>query len=91
MLSSIYINDDQKLCYIDENPISLSKNEYSLLKFLLQNTNKIFSREELIENVWDKRVSDRTVDVTISRLRSKIGRYRKSIQTRGGFGYGFFE
>ena len=52
---------------------------------------RVFSRQELIDRVWPKDVLvlDRTVDVNITRLRKKIGRFSKCIVTRLGFGYYF--
>lgn len=85
------INEDEKLCTIDEEDVGLSKSEYLLLTFLLKNRNKIFSREELIEAAWSERVLARAVDTAISRLRGKLGVYGKHIVTRPGFGYGFKE
>ena len=51
----------------------------------------MFSREDLLKNCWprDVLVLDRTVDVNITRLRKKIGRYGKQIKTRVGYGYCF--
>ena len=53
--------------------------------------NKVFSREDLLKYCWpqDVMVLDRTVDVNITRLRKKIGRYGKQIKTRVGYGYCF--
>lgn len=83
------INDDEKLCYIDDEPINLTKSEYLVLCFLLNNPNKIFSREELIKQAWTCEITNRAVDVAISRLRKKLKEYGKCIITRSGFGYGF--
>lgn len=86
----IQINKNEKLVYIDDNPIELSKIEYDLLEYLYNNPNKIFSREELLQAVWKKGVSLRTVDVTITRIRKKLGDKSNCIVTRSGFGYGYF-
>lgn len=53
----------------------------------------IFSREELLRDIWpgETVVLDRVVDVNITRIRQKIGAYGKNIVTRSGYGYGFFE
>lgn len=87
----IKINTDEKLCYIDDGPIKLTKSEYKVLLFLMSNRNKIFSREELINEAWEEEVSARAVDTAMSRLRKKLGEYGKHIVTRLGFGYGFKE
>ncbi len=89
--NTLKINEDEKLCYIDNNPINLTKSEYHVLVFLLTNRNKIFSREELIEAAWTEPVTVRAVDTAMSRLRKKLGEYGKHIVTRLGFGYGFKE
>jgi len=70
--------------------IELSKLEYELLLFFAQNPEKIFSRGELLKNVWkDDFYGERTVDTTITRLRSKIedSSIPKIIQNRRGMGY----
>lgn len=88
---NLKINEDEKLCYINNKAINLTKSEYHVLVFLLTNRNKIFSREELIEAVWTEPVTVRAVDTAMSRLRKKLGGYGKHIITRLGFGYGFKE
>lgn len=85
----ITINDEEKLCYIDDEPIELTKNEYNTILFLINNPNKTFSRQDLIDNIWKGSVSERAVDVTITRLRKKLGEYGKNIYTRTGWGYGY--
>ena len=87
----LVINSDEKLCYLKGNPIKLTKSEYNILSFILNNRNKIFSREELINNAWKEHVTNRAVDTAISRLRKKIGEYSTNIVSRIGFGYGFIE
>ena len=58
---------------------------------LLDEKGRVFSRQELIDRIWPKDVLvlDRTVDVNITRLRKKIGKFSKCIVTRLGFGYYF--
>lgn len=89
--NTLKINEDEKLCYADNEPINLTKSEYHVLVFLLTHRNKIFSREELIEAAWTEPVTVRAVDTAMSRLRKKLGEYGKHIVTRLGFGYGFKE
>jgi len=71
--------------------IILTKKEYKILHFLLENPNRVFSREDLLSEVWedDVFVTDRTVDVHITRLRKKIIPYDKNLITRLGYGYVF--
>lgn len=91
IFKELTINTDEKLCYIENSSIKLTKSEYNVLLFLLENRNKIFSREELIEKAWSEPVTARAVDTAMSRLRKKLGEYGKHIITRLGFGYGFKE
>ena len=76
---------------IDGEEIPLTKKEFEILRLLLAHRGNVFSREEILSNVWKDEVYvlDRTIDVNITRLRKKIGRYGKNIATRLGFGYCF--
>lgn len=87
----IVMNLDKKTVTIDGEEIAFTKTEFELLHLLLDERGRVFSRQELIDRVWPKDVLvlDRTVDVNITRLRKKIGRFAKSIVTRLGFGYYF--
>lgn len=84
---------DRKQVEIDGEIIQLTKKEFEILVILLSNSGKVFSREDILEKVWNDEVYvlDRTVDVNITRLRKKIGRYGKHITTRMGYGYCFDE
>ncbi len=83
----------QKTCKINEEEIPLTKKEFEILRLFLQNRGRIFSREEILDKVWedDVLVIDRTIDVNINRLRKKIGKYGNNIVTKLGYGYGFKE
>ncbi len=74
---------------INNREISLPKKEFELLFFLAQNPNKVFNREELLQNIWgsDVYVLARTVDVHIRKVREKIG--EDYITTVKGVGYKF--
>ena len=87
----ITLNHNAKTATLDGQNLSLTKLEYELLSLLLQHPGKVFSREDLLKYCWpqDVLVLDRTVDVNITRLRKKIGRYGKHIKTRVGYGYCF--
>lgn len=80
-----------KRCTIEGREIKLAKKEFELLAYLISNRGKICSREQILNSVWNDEVVvlDRTIDVNITRLRSKIGEYGSYIITRSGFGYGF--
>jgi len=73
----------------DEKKITLPKKEFELLYFLAQNPNKVFSRDDLLQNIWgsDVYVLARTVDVHIRKVREKIG--EGFIRTVKGVGYKF--
>lgn len=90
---NLIVNLDEKICILEDIEIKLTKTEFNLLVFLLSNRNKIYSRKELMNYVWDPdiTVTGRAVDTTISRLRKKLKEVGKHIITRLGFGYGFKE
>jgi two-component system alkaline phosphatase synthesis response regulator PhoP len=74
---------------LDGNTLNLPKKEFELLLFLAQNPNKVFTRDELLNNIWgsDVYVLSRTVDVHIRKVREKIG--EGFISTTKGVGYKF--
>ncbi|MBR2035415.1 MAG: response regulator transcription factor [Prevotella sp.] len=85
------LNLNKKTVSVDGVDIPFTKTEFELLHTLLEERGRVFSRQELINKVWpsDVLVLDRTVDVNITRMRKKIGRFSKYIVTRQGFGYFF--
>jgi DNA-binding response OmpR family regulator len=85
------IDLNAKQATIDNKAIDLTKTEFELLALFVQNPTKVFSRESILAQVWteDVYVTDRTVDVHITRLRKKIEPYGKNIVTRSGYGYCF--
>lgn len=89
----IEINDENKTVSVDGAQVSLTRIEYDVLKLLFNAKGKVFSREAILSKVWpdDVIVTDRTVDVNITRLRKKIGEYGDCIHSRHGFGYCFEE
>jgi len=93
IFKGLRIDRNDKEVYIDNEVVTLTRTEYDILLFFLTHRNRIYSREELIKNVWgdDVVVTGRTVDTNITRLRKKLGDYEKYIVTRQGFGYGFKE
>lgn len=88
---NLTVDTDRKTCYIEDKEILLTKTEYNLLLFLLSNKNKILTRKELANSVWDALVSNRAVDTTVSRLRKKLKGLGRNLTTRVGFGYGLLE
>ena len=81
----------KKTTTVDGENVSLTKTEFELLTLLMQHRGQVFSRQQIFDAVWpeDVVVSDRTVDVNITRMRKKIGRYGSYIVSRQGFGYVF--
>jgi DNA-binding response OmpR family regulator len=74
-------------------PIRLTKREFELLRFLVENRNRVLSRDRLLERVWglDRQVETRSVDVHVGRLRGKLGQAGRQIETVIGMGYRFIE
>ncbi len=87
------IDRNDKMSYLDNEMLNLTRTEFDILLFFLTHRNRIYSREEIIQNVWgdDVVVTERTIDTNITRLRKKLGDYGKYLITRQGFGYGFKE
>ncbi len=85
------IDIPKKKVTINDEEISLTKKEFEILLFLLQNQGRVFSREDILARVWHDEVYvlDRTIDVNITRLRKKTGEYGQRIVTRLGYGYCF--
>ena len=88
----LVVSIEQKTVTINGTEVSLSRTEFELLRLLLSHRGEVFSRQQLMERVWhDVVVSDRTVDVSFTRLRKKLGPYAANIANRQGFGYYFSE
>lgn len=87
----LMLDKERKTVSVDGEEVFLTRTEFDLLQLLLSEQGRVFSRSELIAEVWpdDVLVLDRTVDVNITRLRKKIGQYSSRIHTRSGFGYYF--
>lgn len=82
---------DRKECFVDDEEVAFTKLEFELLALLLSKPGQVFSREKILQTVWpsDAIVLDRTVDVNITRIRKKIGRYGERLRTKFGYGYMF--
>lgn len=87
----LVVDLDQITVTIDDVPVRMPRKEFELLSLLMSNPGKIFSREDILLKVWSDEVVvvNRVVDVNVTRLRAKIGKYGKLIVTRSGYGYGF--
>jgi DNA-binding response OmpR family regulator len=81
----------RKRAVIGDKKIELTRKEFEMLKLLLENPGKIFSREDILNIVWEKDVivTNRTVDVNITRLRKKLGKHGASLKNKTGYGYYF--
>ena len=93
LVDGLCLDLEFKRCTVDGEEVKLARKEFELLAYLIQHRGKICSREQILSRVWSDEVVvlDRTIDVNITRLRSKIGAYGSYIVTRSGFGYGFRE
>jgi two-component system, OmpR family, alkaline phosphatase synthesis response regulator PhoP len=81
----------QKKVFLEGEPISLTKKEYELLHLLVSHPGRVYTREDMLKQVWTDEVFvlDRTIDVNITRLRKKLGSFGQHIVTRLGYGYCF--
>ena len=91
--SGISCDRNSLVCMVDGNALKLPRKEFEILTLLLENKGRIFTREELLQRIWPEKtiVTDRSVDVHITRLRGKISPYGKNIISRSGYGYGWNE
>ena len=78
---------------VDGAPVRLTRREFELLRYLVQNRNRVVSRDRLLERVWgyDRLVDTRSVDVHVGRLRSKLQTAAGQIETVIGLGYRFVD
>ena len=78
---------------VDGEPVRLTRREFELLRYLVQNKNRVVSRDRLLERVWgyDRLVETRSVDVHVGRLRSKLRDAGRQIETVVGLGYRFVD
>lgn len=90
-IGRLSIDKRAHIIYLDQQPLSLTLKEYDLLCLLMENPGRAFTREHLLEAVWDIAYSGgtRTVDVHIQTLRAKMGECSSMIETVRGIGYRF--
>jgi len=79
--------------HVEGKPVRLTRREFELLRYLVENKNRVLSRDRLLERVWgyDKFIETRSVDVHVGRLRAKLGLAGAQIETVIGLGYRFVE
>ncbi|HOT43476.1 MAG TPA: response regulator transcription factor [Spirochaetota bacterium] len=82
--------DHYSLC-VDGKGVDLTKTEFEILRLLLANPGKVFTRDNIIDSIkgQDVYVIDRTIDVHVMNIRKKLGPYKNVIKTFSGVGYGF--
>ena len=90
-VGKVEIDKDRKLVSINGVLVQFSKKEFGILDLLASNPGKIYSREDLIDELWKDApyVLDRTVDVHIARIRAKLGECKNYLTNRSGYGYTF--
>ena len=90
-LGKVQIDTTRKVVLVEGMPVAFSKKEFEILALLASNPGQIFSREDLINELWKDApyVLDRTVDVHIARIRSKLGICKVYLTNRSGYGYTF--
>jgi DNA-binding response OmpR family regulator len=78
---------------VDGDRVRLTRREFELLRFLVENRNRVLSRDRLLERVWgyDRFIETRSVDVHVGRLRAKLGTVGTQIETVVGLGYRFVD
>jgi DNA-binding response OmpR family regulator len=89
----VHADFDAVAVNVDGKPVRLTRREFELLKYLIENRNRVLSRDRLLERVWgyDRFVETRSVDVHVGRLRGKLGPAGRQIETVVGLGYRFVE
>jgi two-component system alkaline phosphatase synthesis response regulator PhoP len=89
-IAGIELDLEKKRLRIDGQREDLTPIEFQLLYMLLKNPGRIFDRDQILDFIWrDVSVTERTVDVHVTRLRKKMGDYGKYLVTRKGYGYCF--
>ncbi|MBU5668989.1 response regulator transcription factor [Peptoniphilus sp. MSJ-1] len=92
-IGGIKLDLNQKIVFVDDNPVTLTSIEFKILELLMNNPNRIFSIEEIYENVWNEpAIEAKTVTVHIRRIREKIEVNPKKpmyLKVQWGLGYKF--
>lgn len=91
VFDKIRIRVEERALWIDGRTIEVTYREFDMLLLMLENRNKVFTRENLLENVWrySYEGNTRAVDMLIQRLRKKLGIYAGNLKTVYGIGYKF--
>jgi two-component system alkaline phosphatase synthesis response regulator PhoP len=91
IFGELEINTSTYIAQLNGEELHLPRKEFELLAFFMSQPNIIFSRGDLLSGIWEEDVFvvDRTIDVHINRIRSKLGSYKNWIETVKGIGYRF--
>lgn len=91
VIDDLELNFEKRNMSIMGEEIQLTKKEFNILSLLLKSQGRVFSREEIITKVWEEGavVTNRTIDVHVTRLRKKAGKYGQYIVSKSGYGYAF--
>lgn len=90
-VNNLTIYEDEYRAVLDESDLGLTLTEFELLRYLVRHPRKAFTRQQLLETIWQDAmmVTERTVDAHIKNLREKLGSFARHIQTVRGVGYRF--
>ncbi|MCC3292260.1 MULTISPECIES: winged helix-turn-helix domain-containing protein [unclassified Arthrobacter] len=92
--SGVLIDLSRREVHLDGDTLNLTFKEFELLNYLVENASRTVGREELLAGLWrnaEEVPNERTIDVHIRRLRSKLGRLANTVRTVRGQGYRFYE
>ncbi len=87
----LVVNLKKRKVKVGKKEIDLTRKEFEILALLLGSEGTVFSREDILDKVWEEHiiVNKRTIDVHVTRLRKKLGEYGKYIRYKQGYGYAF--
>ncbi|MFO7851042.1 MAG: response regulator transcription factor [Bacteroidota bacterium] len=87
-IGPLIIDTEKKEVKLSGKTIELTKKEYQILLLLVKSSGRFITREEILDSIWsDTFVTERTVDVHITRLRKRLGSFGSRIKSRTGYGY----
>jgi len=90
-IKDMELNFIEQSLTIKNKEVQITRKEFQILTMLVKNPGKVYSRENILDAVWNEKiiVTDRTIDVHIARLRKKIGEYSRYLINKSGYGYTF--
>jgi len=88
---NIELDLERKRLVAEGELIDFTKKEFEIISLLIQNPGRIYSREDILNLIWAKDVivTNRTVDVNIARIRTKLGKHGAYLKNKTGYGYYF--